>query len=129
NILLVARDDTPDFVKVFDFGLAKLTHKCAAAPAVDTEIGIVMGTPFYMSPEQCDARQEIDHRADIYALGVILFQMLTGCVPFTGDGFGEVMAQHLTSPAPAVQGLAPEVPPALDAIVSRAMAKDREARF
>jgi len=129
NILLVARDETPDFVKVFDFGLAKLTHKPPGVPAADTEIGIVMGTPFYMSPEQCDARREIDHRADIYALGVILFQMLTGQVPYTGEGFGEVMAQHLTSPAPSVRELAPEVSPALDAIVARAMAKDREARF
>jgi serine/threonine protein kinase len=129
NILLVAREETADFVKVFDFGLAKLMHKIPGAMAADTEIGIVMGTPFYMSPEQCDARLEVDHRADIYALGVILFQMLTGCVPFTGEGFGEVMAQHLTSPAPAVRSLAPEVPPALDAIVARALAKDREQRF
>ena len=129
NILLVAREDTPDFVKVFDFGLAKLTHKSPGVPAVDTEIGIVMGTPYYMSPEQCDARLELDHRADIYALGVILFQMLTGRLPFSGEGYGEVMAQHLTSPAPAVRSLAPEVPPALDAIVGRAMAKDREERF
>jgi len=60
---------------------------------------------------------------------VILFQMLTGRVPFTGEGFGEVMAQHLTSPAPAVRSLAPEVPPALEAIVGRALAKDRAQRF
>ncbi|HVV49038.1 MAG TPA: serine/threonine-protein kinase, partial [Polyangia bacterium] len=103
NILLIVRDGTPDFVKVFDFGLAKLTHRSAGAPVPNTEVGIVMGTPFYMSPEQCDARREVDHRADIYALGVILFQMLTGRVPFTGEGFGEVMAQHLTRTAPPVR--------------------------
>jgi hypothetical protein len=127
NILLITRDDTPDFVKVYDFGLAKLTHKGSGAPT--TDVGIVMGTPFYMSPEQCDGAREVDHRADIYALGVILFQMLTGRLPFTGEGFGEVMAQHLSSAPPTVRSLVPDVPPALEAIVSRAMAKDCADRF
>lgn len=129
NILLVARDGRRDFVKVFDFGLAKLTHKASGTPTHDTEVGIVMGTPFYMSPEQCDARRDVDHRADVYALGVILFQMLTGRVPFTGEGFGEVMAQHLSRTAPAVRTLAASVPLALEAIVSRALSKDPDQRF
>ncbi len=129
NILLVSRDGTRDFVKVFDFGLAKLTHKAPGTPTHDTGAGIVMGTPFYMSPEQCNGKREVDHRADVYALGVILFQMLTGRVPFTGEGFGEVMAQHLCRAAPAVRRLVPDVPPALEAIVSRALAKEPDERF
>jgi hypothetical protein len=129
NILLAAREGRPDFVKVFDFGLAKLTHKVPGTSTHDTEVGVVMGTPVYMSPEQCDGRREVDHRADIYALGVILFQMLTARVPFTGEGFGEVMAQHLARTAPAVRSLAPDVPPALEAIVSRALAKEPDQRF
>jgi hypothetical protein len=128
NIVLTARDGRPDFVKVYDFGLAKLTHPAEGAPT-HTEAGIVMGTPYYMSPEQCDGRREVDHRADIYALGVILFQMLTGQVPFQGEGFGEVMAQHLTCTAPAVRPLAPDVPPAVETIVARALAKDPDQRF
>jgi serine/threonine-protein kinase len=129
NIVLLARDGTLDFVKVYDFGLAKLTHGIEGMPTANTEVGIVMGTPFYMSPEQCDARRTVDHRADIYALGVILFQMLTGGVPFWGEGFGEVMAQHLSCPAPGVRSVAPGVPAALEAIVARALAKDPDERF
>ncbi|HLK88771.1 MAG TPA: serine/threonine-protein kinase [Polyangia bacterium] len=128
NIVLIARDGRPDFVKVYDFGLAKLTHPGDGAPT-HTETGIVMGTPFYMSPEQCDGRREVDHRADIYALGVILFQMLTGQVPFQGEGCGEVMAQHLTCTAPPVRRLAGDVPRALEAIVARALDKDPDRRF
>jgi tRNA A-37 threonylcarbamoyl transferase component Bud32 len=128
NILLVEREGTPDFVKVFDFGLAKLMNVPHTLARTE-EPGVVMGTPIYMSPEQCDGKREVDHRADIYALGVILFQMSTGRVPFSGEGFGEIMAQHLSRPAPAVRALVPEVPPALDAIVGRALAKDPDQRF
>jgi hypothetical protein len=128
NILLVAREGTPDFVKVFDFGLAKLMNVTETL-ARSTEAGVVMGTPVYMSPEQCDGKRDVDHRADIYALGVMLFQMSTGRVPFWGEGFGAIMAQHLTTPAPAVRDLSPEAPVAIDAIVARALAKDPDQRF
>jgi serine/threonine protein kinase len=128
NILLVARDGTPDFVKVFDFGLAKLTHELPGSTRT-TAVGVVMGTPFYMSPEQCDGKRPVDHRTDIYSLGVILFQMLTGRVPFGGEGFGEVMAKHLACSAPAVRSLAPDVPLPLAVIVGRALAKQPDERF
>ena len=71
----------------------------------------------------------MDHRADIYALGVILFEMLTGCVPFGGEGYGEVLIKHVTVRPPAARSLVPELSPALDAILSRALAKDPELRF
>ena len=102
-----------DFVKVLDFGLAKLTpgeqkvtHK--------TRTGSVMGTPYYMSPEQCEGKIEIDHRADIYSLGVMLFEMLTGKVPFGGEGYGEIIVKHVTMPPPSARSVVPELPDYLD---------------
>ena len=129
NIFLITRDGNPDFVKVLDFGLAKLTTVSGAVPAYTTGAGIVMGTPYYMSPEQCEGRAELDHRSDVYSLGVILFEMLTGQVPFAGEGYGEVMTKHISLPAPAVRRFVPDLPVVLDAVLSRALAKDPDARF
>ena len=132
NVLLIEREGTPDFVKVFDFGLAKLIGKDpkdGAIPTHSTGAGIVMGTPFYMSPEQCSGGAAVDHRCDIYALGVILFEMLSGCVPFTGEGYGEIMLKHVNEAPPSVCALVPTLPAAIDQIVQRAMAKAPEARF
>ena len=129
NIFLITRDGRPDFVKVLDFGLAKLTTASGAVPAFTTDAGIIMGTPYYMSPEQCEGRAELDHRTDVYSLGVILFEMLTGHVPFAGEGYGEVMTKHISLPPPAARKFVPELPIALEAILSRALAKDPDARF
>jgi hypothetical protein len=129
NIFLITRDGRPDFVKVLDFGLAKLTHVSGAVPAYTTDAGMVMGTPYYMSPEQCEGRAGLDHRTDIYSLGVILFEMLTGHVPFAGEGYGEVMTKHISLPPPAARRFVPDLPIALEAILSRALAKDPGARF
>jgi serine/threonine-protein kinase len=83
NIHLVPRPDNPRYVKVLDFGIAKLHGDGGSLPGAATKSGVVMGTPMYMSPEQAMGRtKEIDHRTDIYALGVIFYQMLTGSVPF-----------------------------------------------
>ena len=129
NIFLITRDGRPDFVKVLDFGLAKLTGTSGAVPAYTTDAGIVMGTPYYMSPEQCEGRAELDHRTDVYSLGVILFELLTGQVPFAGEGYGEVMTKHISLPPPAARKFVPDLPIALEAILSRALAKDPAARF
>ena len=129
NIFLITRDATPDFVKVVDFGLAKLTHTDGEGPGYTTDAGLVIGTPYYMSPEQCEGRAELDHRADVYALGVILFEMLTGRVPFTGDGYGEVMTKHISQPPPAARSVVPDLPRAVDAIPRRALSKNPADRF
>jgi serine/threonine-protein kinase len=126
NIHLCDRSFDPLFVKVLDFGTAKLT---TPAPGVHrTQIGVVIGTPPYMSPEQCEGKGQIDHRSDIYSLGVILYQMLTGTLPFAG-GLGEVMLAHMrTAPEPPSQRNR-TVPPEWEALCLRMMEKQRERRF
>jgi tRNA A-37 threonylcarbamoyl transferase component Bud32 len=117
-----------DFVKVLDFGLAKLTLSDQKV-SHKTRTGSVMGTPYYMSPEQCEGKIEIDHRADIYSLGVLLFEMLTGKVPFGGDGYGEIIVKHVTMPPPSVRSINEDLPEEVDLILYRALAKDRDQRF
>jgi eukaryotic-like serine/threonine-protein kinase len=129
NIYLVTKGTNKDFVKVLDFGLAKLTSQGDEKVSHKTRTGSVMGTPFYMAPEQCEGRASIDHRADIYSLGVILFEMLTGKVPFGGEGYGEIIVKHITVPAPSARETAPELSPAIDLILHRAMAKKPSERF
>ena len=128
NIFLIVRDGVQDFVKVLDFGLAKLTYS-DELPTHHSRTGSVMGTPYYMSPEQCEGRAEIDHRADIYALGVILFEMLTGKIPFGGEGYGEIIIKHVTVPPPAARSIIPDLPLVLDMILFRALSKAPEQRF
>jgi serine/threonine-protein kinase len=128
NIFLITKGHATDFVKVLDFGLAKLTQGEEKA-SHKTRTGSVMGTPYYMAPEQCEGKANIDHRADIYSLGVILFEMLTGKVPFAGEGYGEIIVKHITTPAPSPRSINPSISPALEAIVMRALAKGRENRF
>ena len=96
NIMLQPRGREADFVKLLDFGIAKLTSDSKGSSR--TRTGIVMGTPAYMSPEQCEGRNQVDHRTDVYALGIVLYEMLVGRVPFQGEGYGEVLVQHLTQP-------------------------------
>jgi serine/threonine protein kinase len=128
NIFLITRGQTPDFVKVLDFGLAKLTQGKDKV-SHKTITGSVMGTPYYMAPEQCEGRQEIDHRADVYSLGVILFEMLTGRVPFGGEGYGEIIVKHLTQPPPSPREINLAVSPAIETVTLKALAKTRETRF
>jgi len=128
NIYLVTRGSNKDFVKVLDFGLAKLTQTDEKVTH-KTRTGSVMGTPYYMAPEQCEGKASIDHRADIYSLGVILFEMLTGKVLFGGEGYGEIIVKHITMAPPSARSLVPTLPPALDYVLFRALAKKREERF
>jgi eukaryotic-like serine/threonine-protein kinase len=126
NIFLVARDGDPDFVKVLDFGIAKLA--IADAGDVRTQAGAIMGTPYYMSPEQCNG-VEVDQRTDVYALGVILYQMLTGILPFTSPRLAELLvAQATQKPAP-LRSHDPSIPPSIESAVLQALEKDPDRRF
>lgn len=116
-------------VKVLDFGIAKLRGDIRGG-AVRTQTGAIMGTPQYMSPEQCRGLSAaIDHRTDIYALGIILYEMLCGQVPFISEGLGEIMLRHMTElPAP-LRARVPELPEPLERAVLRALAKKPDERF
>jgi serine/threonine protein kinase len=130
NIYLVRRGAEADFPKILDFGLAKLTGGPGQINANHkTRTGSVLGTPHFMAPEQCEGKSTIDARADIYSLGCILYQMLTGDLPFPGEGFGEVLVKHLREPVPSARRHNPQVSEALDKVVMHCLAKRREYRF
>ncbi len=128
NIFLITRANSNDFVKVLDFGLAKLTQGDEKVTH-KTRTGSVMGTPYYMAPEQCEGKANIDHRADVYSLGVIMFEMMTGKVPFGGEGYGEIIVKHITMEPPSPRAINPLLTLAHEAIIYRALAKNREQRF
>lgn len=107
-----------------DFGIAKLLVDSGKLTSSS-----LLGTPAYMSPEQIQSEEEIDGRADIYSLGVLLFQMLTGHLPYRAESAVQLMMKHLTEEVPTASLLRPELPTWCDAIISRAMAKNRQERF
>ena len=129
NIVLEPRRDGREHVKVVDYGLAKI-HESKRGDVPVTAPGFVCGTPEYMSPEQ--ARGEaLDARSDVYSMGVLLYQLLTGRLPFEGETGTRVLLAHLTQPAPDPRVTAPArmISDDLAEVVLRAMAKDKEARF
>jgi serine/threonine-protein kinase len=126
NIMLQQRGRERDFIKLLDFGIAKLTGDAIGSHR--TRTGIVMGTPAYMSPEQCEGRGNIDHRTDIYALGIVLYEMLTGRVPFIGEGYGEILVQHLTQ-RPIAPSQYRMMPPHVEAVVLKALEKRPDLRY
>jgi archaellum component FlaC len=127
NIFLVDGQRHRDFVKVLDFGIAKLDSTDPGKLAA-TATGMTLGTPEYMSPEQATAAT-IDARSDVYQVGVVLFEMLTGNVPFRGRNPVTIMQAHLTTLPPDVRSVDPEIPAALAEVVARCLAKSPDARF
>jgi serine/threonine protein kinase len=130
NVYLVDFLGDPDFVKLLDFGIAKLTESENGERKL-TRTGMLFGTPEYMSPEQ--ARGEpVDHRIDIYAMGCILFQLVTGRVPFESSNFMSVLTLHLTEPPPTIPDAVFDrigAPRELAGVIEQAIAKDRTLRF
>ncbi|HSL54931.1 MAG TPA: protein kinase [Pyrinomonadaceae bacterium] len=120
---------TGDHAKVLDFGIAKINEPDGQVDTSLTAPNLVIGTPQYMSPEQCSQDSEIDSRSDIYSLGVILFEMLVGHVPFSGDSPTIVMMKHLQEPVPSVLEERSDVPASVARVVTRAMAKVRDNRY
>ncbi|MBK9036332.1 MAG: serine/threonine protein kinase [Myxococcales bacterium] len=128
NVFLVPDPEVPggERIKLLDFGIAKLTGD--GEQSSKTRTGTVMGTPTYMAPEQCRG-VSLDHRADLYSLGCILFELLTGRPPFVGEGVGDVLAAHIHVPPPPLLSLVPDAGPELDQLMQRLLAKDPEYRI
>jgi serine/threonine-protein kinase len=126
NLFLVHRSDGERVLKILDFGISKQTS--ADAPTSLTNSEHSLGSPWYMSPEQMIDTSSVDYRADIWSLGVVLFELLTATRPFEGSSIPEFCARVLTGSTPALRERRPDIAPALDAIVLRCLAKAPEER-
>ncbi len=127
NVFLVQHGTQPDFVKILDFGIAKVT---SSGGSKLTRAGAIFGTPHYMSPEQA-AGSTVDSRTDIYALGVILYEMASGQVPFDADNYMGILTQHMYKAPVPIRALVParDVPPGLEAIILKCLSKKPEQRY
>ncbi|MEO7038118.1 MAG: serine/threonine-protein kinase [Polyangiaceae bacterium] len=133
NVFLQRTADGEEIVKIVDFGIAQLRSKDDAVVATKrrlTRTGMIFGTPEYMSPEQAGGKHA-DLRADIYAVGVMMYEMFTGAVPFTGETFLGVLTKHLNEPAPQMSVVFPElaISQQLQTVIMRALVKDPNVRY
>jgi serine/threonine-protein kinase len=123
-----ANKHSPEKTKVLDFGIAKLSSRASDLNPLVTKTGVLIGTPYYLSIEQL-RNQPVDHRTDIYAFGVMLYQLLSCELPFPADNFGELVLQIATSTPRPLRSLVPGLPLEVEELVMRAMARDPSARF
>lgn len=128
NCFVVRKDGQDDFVKLLDFGISKVT----APDGVSLTLGnVALGTPLYMSPEQARSPRDVDARGDIYSVGGILYELLSGRTPFITESgqVAELFAKLFSDTPPPIQSLCPDVPPELASAIHTALARDRGARF
>jgi serine/threonine protein kinase len=135
NIFVTHSDERPNFVKIVDFGISKVLVPQSPGPAVTakgsgTMVGSILGTPLYMSPEQAIGQvAAIDHRADIYSAGVVLYEMLCGRTPYVGEGYAQILGSLLEGKYPPPRNLRPEIPQTLETAIMRALERDIGNRF
>lgn len=127
--LLRSRAGQQDFVKLLDFGISKFNTLSGDSAFSKTRTGAIMGTPYYMSPEQAQATKSVDHRADLYAIGVVLYESITGRVPFEGQTFNQLLFKIVFDTPPPIEQLAPDCDAGFAAIVQKAMARDPNHRY
>jgi serine/threonine-protein kinase len=131
NIFIVRNtDDDDEVAKVLDFGIAKIQNS-AHSPGItsSTKTGAVLGTPFYMSPEQARGLRNLDHRTDVWSLGVIAFKCVTGKLPFDGESVGDLLVKICTAPLPIPSQVVPSLPHAFDTWFMRALEREPDRRF
>ena len=130
NIFLSKKDNDALFTKLLDFGMSKLTPREGQTLALAlTKKGMAVGTPYYMAPEQARALDDVDGRADLWAMGAILFECLTGRPPFIGQSQEQILISICTTDAPDVRALRPDVPSPVAKLIARALTRDRAQRF
>jgi hypothetical protein len=129
NLMVVPDPEATDGerIKILDFGIAKLTEGVDAG-GVRTSTQLVVGTPAYMAPEQCRGASQVDGRADVYSLGIVLYELLALCRPFSGSSAGELMGRHLFFPPPSISEMVSGIPAELDSLIASLLIKDREQR-
>jgi serine/threonine-protein kinase len=127
NLFCIRRPDGQLSIKVLDFGISKRTNSPQEVSM--TRTAAVIGSPVYMSPEQMKSSKTVDARTDIWALGVILFELVTGRLPFQGDTVTEVAIHIAMDPMPPMSSCRPETPPALEAVIARCLEKDAARRY
>jgi serine/threonine-protein kinase len=131
NVFLIPDEAMPmGFrVKVLDFGIAKVKHRDDQNSTLKTQAGLLMGSPAYMSPEQCRDSSDVDLRTDIYSLAIMIYEMLSGLPPFASKSATEMLVMQITAEPPPLRQHVPDLPEYIEQSVMRALAKDREARF
>jgi serine/threonine-protein kinase len=130
NIFLVDRDDDPLFAKIVDFGISKMARRPGTVDTGTlTRQGVVLGTPFYMSPEQAQALPNLDLRTDLWSVGAILYECLTGKPPHGGDAYEQIIISICTTDAPPLQSIDASIPEQLAGVVHRALSRDPARRF
>ncbi|HUH05494.1 MAG TPA: serine/threonine-protein kinase [Kofleriaceae bacterium] len=131
NVFLLQRRET-DFVKVVDFGISKAIRPDDADGAISprlTQTGMVLGTPLYMSPEQARGDDDLDHRIDVYALGVIMYEMVTGEVPFAGSNYLSILSQVINDEPPSPRTHRPDISHELESVIMKALSKASADRY
>lgn len=129
NVFITQVGDRVDFVKLLDFGISRFTKPHGTVSSRLTDTGLVLGTAFYMAPEQAMGSRWIDQQVDIYAVGVILYEALTGRLPYVGETYNEIMHRIATQPFPAPRIVNSNIPEALEQIVLKSMQRDPAERY
>ena len=130
NLFVIRRPDGGLSVKVLDFGISKMRGMSSSVPEVSiTKTSAIMGSPLYMSPEQMQSAKDVDSRTDIWALGIILYELVTGQSPFLGDSVHEVVAKIISMPPVPLRDLRPDAPPGFEAVILKCIEKDRGRRY